>query len=62
MLRDAVGIDHVPFGSDYPYLRRELAVSCREHIEASPELRITRDITGGPRRENATAFRAAARA
>jgi 6-methylsalicylate decarboxylase len=38
MLRDVVGIDRVVFGSDYPYLRRDLAVSCREHIEASPEL------------------------
>jgi Amidohydrolase len=28
----------VVFGSDYPYLRRDLAVGCREHIEASPEL------------------------
>jgi hypothetical protein len=26
------------FGSDYPYLRRDLAVGCRQHIEASPEL------------------------
>ena len=25
-------------GSDYPYLHRDLAVSCREHIEASPKL------------------------
>jgi aminocarboxymuconate-semialdehyde decarboxylase len=38
MLRDVVGFDHVLFGSDYPYLRRDLAVCCREHIEASPEL------------------------
>jgi aminocarboxymuconate-semialdehyde decarboxylase len=38
MLRDVVGIDRVVFGSDYPYLRRDLAVSCRGHIEASPEL------------------------
>jgi predicted TIM-barrel fold metal-dependent hydrolase len=38
MLRGVVGIDHVLFGSDYPYLRRDLAVSCRERIEASPEL------------------------
>ncbi|MFY9933097.1 MAG: amidohydrolase family protein [Streptosporangiaceae bacterium] len=38
MLRDVVGLDRVLFGSDYPYLRRDLAVSCREHIEASPEL------------------------
>ncbi len=32
---DEAGID---VGSDYPYLRRDLAVSCRECIEASPEL------------------------
>jgi predicted TIM-barrel fold metal-dependent hydrolase len=38
MLRDVVGIDRVVFGSDYPYLRRDLAVGCRQHIEASPEL------------------------
>jgi len=38
MLRDVVGLDHVVFGTDYPYLRRDLAVSCREQIEASPEL------------------------
>ncbi|MER7639371.1 amidohydrolase family protein [Streptomyces sp. NPDC126522] len=38
MLRDVVGIDRVVFGSDYPYLRRDLAVSCRGHIEASAEL------------------------
>jgi 6-methylsalicylate decarboxylase len=38
MLRDVVGIDRVVFGSDYPYLRRDLAVSCRRRIEASPEL------------------------
>jgi hypothetical protein len=38
MLREVAGIDRVVFGSDYPYLRRDLAVSCRGHIEASPEL------------------------
>jgi aminocarboxymuconate-semialdehyde decarboxylase len=38
MLREVVGIDHVVFGSDYPYLRRDLAVSCREQIEHSQEL------------------------
>jgi 6-methylsalicylate decarboxylase len=38
MLRDVVGIDHVVFGSDYPYLRRDLAVACRQHIETTPEL------------------------
>jgi aminocarboxymuconate-semialdehyde decarboxylase len=38
MLREVVGIDRVVFGSDYPYLRRDLAVACRQHLEASPEL------------------------
>jgi aminocarboxymuconate-semialdehyde decarboxylase len=38
MLRDVVGIDRVVFGTDYPYLRRDLAVSSRDHIGASPEL------------------------
>jgi 6-methylsalicylate decarboxylase len=38
MLRDVVGIDHVLFGTDFPYLRRDLAVSSREHIESTPEL------------------------
>jgi aminocarboxymuconate-semialdehyde decarboxylase len=37
-LRDIVGIDHVVFGTDYPYLRRDLAISSRQHIETSPEL------------------------
>ena len=37
-MRDVAGINRVPFGSDYPYLRRDLAVSCRQHIEANPEL------------------------
>ena len=38
MLRDVVGIDHVLFGTDFPYLRRDLAVTCREHIAKSPVL------------------------
>ena len=38
MLRDVAGIDHVVFGTDYPYLPHDLAVSCRADIEASPEL------------------------
>jgi len=38
LLRDVVGLDHVVFGSDYPYLRRDLAVSCREHIATTPVL------------------------
>ena len=35
MLRSVVGLDHVVFGSDYPYLRRDLAVGCRQHLEES---------------------------
>jgi 6-methylsalicylate decarboxylase len=38
MLRSVVGIDRVLFGTDFPYLRRDLAVSAREHIATSPEL------------------------
>jgi predicted TIM-barrel fold metal-dependent hydrolase len=38
MLRDVAGIDRVLFGTDYPYLRRDLAVASRERIEASQEL------------------------
>jgi aminocarboxymuconate-semialdehyde decarboxylase len=38
MLRDVTGIDHVVFGTDYPYLPHDLAVSCRTDIQASPEL------------------------
>jgi hypothetical protein len=38
MLRDVTGIDHVVFGTDYPYLPHHLAVSCRTDIEASPDL------------------------
>ena len=38
MLGEVVGIDRIVFGSDYPYLRRDLAVACRQHIEISPAL------------------------
>ena len=38
MLRSVVGLDLVVFGSDYPYLRRDLAVGCRRHIENSAVL------------------------
>jgi len=38
MLREVAGIDHVLFGTDYPYLRRDLAVASRGHILSSPEL------------------------
>ena len=38
MLRSAVGMDRVLFGSDYPYLRRDLAVTCRQEVASSSEL------------------------
>lgn len=38
MLRSAAGMDQVLFGSDYPYLRRDLAVACRREVETNPEL------------------------
>jgi len=38
MLRSVVGMGQVLFGSDFPYLRRDLAVSCRREVESSAEL------------------------
>jgi predicted TIM-barrel fold metal-dependent hydrolase len=38
MLRSVVGVGQVLFGSDYPYLRRDLAVACRREVQSSPEL------------------------
>src|ERR1700722_13018781 len=38
MLRSVVGMGQVLFGSDYPYLRRDLAVACRLEVETSSEL------------------------
>jgi aminocarboxymuconate-semialdehyde decarboxylase len=38
MLRSVVGMGQVLFGSDYPYLRRDLAVACRHEVETSAEL------------------------
>ena len=38
MLRSVVGLGQVLFGSDYPYLRRDLAVACRHEVETSAEL------------------------
>jgi predicted TIM-barrel fold metal-dependent hydrolase len=38
MLRAEVGLGQVLFGSDYPYLSRDLAVTCRGAVETSPEL------------------------
>ncbi|HWZ71424.1 MAG TPA: amidohydrolase family protein [Casimicrobiaceae bacterium] len=38
LLRSVVGMGQVLFGSDYPYLRRDLAVACRHEVETSAEL------------------------
>jgi aminocarboxymuconate-semialdehyde decarboxylase len=38
MLRSTVGLGQVVFGTDYPYLRRDLAVSTRQRLLDSPEL------------------------
>ncbi len=38
MLRDIVGLDQVVFGSDYPYLRRDLAVGCVQKLEKTGAL------------------------
>src|SRR3989449_6121181 len=38
MLREVVGIDQVLFGTDFPYLRRDLAVNARQQILQSSEL------------------------
>lgn len=39
MLRDVAGIDQVLFGTDFPYLRRDLAVRSRQNILQSSALR-----------------------
>jgi len=38
MLRDVAGIDQVLYGTDFPYLRRDLAVSSKQRILQSSEL------------------------
>src|SRR3984885_2692921 len=38
MLRDVVGLDQVLFGSDFPYLRRDLVVNCVQRLEQTTEL------------------------
>lgn len=38
MLRTVVGMDQVLFGSDYPYLRRDLAVACRREVATTAEM------------------------
>jgi 6-methylsalicylate decarboxylase len=49
MLRDIVGIDHVLYGTDFPYLRRDLAVDSKQRILESSELNDSerRAILGG---------------
>jgi predicted TIM-barrel fold metal-dependent hydrolase len=49
MLRDIVGIDHVLYGTDFPYLRRDLAVDFKQRILESSELNDSerRAILGG---------------
>jgi len=38
MLRDVAGIDHVLYGTDFPYLRRDLAVGSKQRILESSVL------------------------
>jgi predicted TIM-barrel fold metal-dependent hydrolase len=38
MLREIVGLDQVLFGSDYPYMRRDLAVGAVQKLEQTPVL------------------------
>ena len=52
MLRSVAEMGQVLFGSDYPYLRRDLAVSCRSEVEQSPVL--TRDESRAVMAGNAT--------
>ena len=49
MLRDVAGIDQVLYGTDFPYLRRDLAVSSKQRIVQSSELNDSerRAILGG---------------
>jgi 6-methylsalicylate decarboxylase len=49
MLRDVAGINQVLYGTDFPYLRRDLAVSSKQRILQSTELNDSkrRTILGG---------------
>lgn len=38
ILREVVGLDKVLFGTDFPYLRRDMAVNCVHRIEQTAEL------------------------
>ena len=41
MLRDVAGISQVLFGTDFPYLRRDLAVSSKQRLLQSSELNVS---------------------
>lgn len=64
MLRVTAGMDRVLFGSDYPYLRRDLAVNCRAGVETSAELSAeeSRAVLAGNALELFPRFKAAANA
>lgn len=49
MLRDVAGISQVLFGTDFPYLRRDLAVSSKQRLLQRSELNVSerQDILGG---------------
>jgi 6-methylsalicylate decarboxylase len=38
LLRSVVGMDRVLYGSDYPYLRRDLAIGSRDHLSRTKAL------------------------
>jgi 6-methylsalicylate decarboxylase len=38
MLKSVVGVDHVVYGSDYPYLRRDLAIAGRQQLAQTDAL------------------------
>jgi len=52
MLREVVGIDHVVFGTDYPYLRRDLASAAASTSSPAPSSPTTseRPSSAAPRR------------
>ncbi len=49
MLRDVAGISQLLFGTDFPYLRRDLAISSKQRLLQSSELNVSerQDILGG---------------
>jgi predicted TIM-barrel fold metal-dependent hydrolase len=49
MLRDVAGIDRILFGTDFPYLRRDLAVNAKQRVLQSSGLNDfeRRSILGG---------------